>query len=169
MRYHGNTSNLVICLQPLDLPKKKINLVHPTSPGIPTRLLHKGARSTKRKRRRTIPNIKLHRLPVDDLVTQLVRDILGFLPLTELQPSSPNYIYFRVIGMRLQMEEVLEKIKVGLHPQESITQMNKDRDVKNRIRGQVMHLDPQWGRRPWKKSETGKPRPRKITDLFPSS
>ena len=60
----------------------------------------------------------------------------------KLQPSSPNYIYFRVIGMRLQMEEVLEKIKVGLKPQESFTQMNRDRDVKNRIRGQVVHLDP---------------------------
>ena len=144
MSYHGNTSNLVIRLQPLDLPKNKVDLVCLASPGVPTQPLHRGARSTKRKRRRQIPDIKPHRLPLDDLVTQLIRDILGFLPLTELQPSSPNYIYFRVIGMRLQKEEVLEKIKVGLNPQESITQMNKDRDVKNRIRGQVMHLDPQW-------------------------
>ena len=142
VRNHRSTANLVIRLQPFNLPKKKINLVRPASPRIPTRLLHRGTRNTKRKRRRKIPNIKLHRLPVDDLVTQLVRDILGFLPLMELQPSSPNYIYFRVIGMRLQMEEVLEKIKVGLNPQESITQMNKDRDVNNRIRGQVMHLNP---------------------------
>ena len=40
------------------------------------------------------------------------------------------------------MEEVLEKIEVGLNPQESFTRMNNDRDVKNRIRGQVTHLDP---------------------------
>ena len=41
------------------------------------------------------------------------------------------------------MEEVLEKIEVGLNPQESFTEIDKDRDVKNRIRGQVMHLNPQ--------------------------
>ena len=40
------------------------------------------------------------------------------------------------------MKEILEKIKVGLNPQKSFTQMNKDRDVKSRIRGQVMHLNP---------------------------
>ena len=40
------------------------------------------------------------------------------------------------------MKRVLEKIKVGLNPQESFTQMNKDQDLKNRVRGQVMHLNP---------------------------
>ena len=40
------------------------------------------------------------------------------------------------------MKEILEQIEVGLNFQESFTQMNKDRDVKNRIRGQVMHLNP---------------------------
>ena len=96
----------------------------------------------KRKRRRKIPNIKPHRLPVDDFVTQIIRHVLGFPPLTELQPGSPNYMYLRIVGMEFQMEEILEKIKVGLNPQESFTQMNKDRDVKSRIRGQVMHLNP---------------------------
>ena len=33
-------------------------------------------------------------------------------------------------------------VTAGLNPQESFTQMNKDRDVKNRIRGQMMHLNP---------------------------
>ena len=44
--------------------------------------------------------------------------------------------------MGLQMEEISKKIEVGLDPQESFTEMDKDRDVKNRIRGQVMHLNP---------------------------
>jgi hypothetical protein len=44
--------------------------------------------------------------------------------------------------MGLQMKEVLEQIEVELNPQESFTEMDKDRDVKNRIRGQVMHLNP---------------------------
>ena len=40
------------------------------------------------------------------------------------------------------MKEILEKIKVGFNPQKSFTQMNKDRDVKNRVRDQMMHLNP---------------------------
>ena len=43
--------------------------------------------------------------------------------------------------MGFQMKEILEKIEVGLDPQESFTEMDKDRDVKNRIRVQVMHLN----------------------------
>ena len=102
-----------------------------------------GARSAKRKRRIKVSNIEPHLFPVDDLVTQLIRDILGFLPMTKLQPSSPNYIHLRNVGMRFQMKEILKQVEVGLNPQESFTEVDKDRDVKNRIRGQVMHLNPQ--------------------------
>ena len=101
-----------------------------------------GARSAKRKRRRKIPNIKPHRLLVDDLITQIIRNILGLLPLTELQPNSPNYVYLRIIGMGFQMEEILKQIKVGLDPQKSLAKMDENRDVDNRVRGQVMHLNP---------------------------
>jgi len=44
--------------------------------------------------------------------------------------------------MGLQMKEILEQVEVGLDPQESFTKMNKDQDVKNGIRGRVMHLNP---------------------------
>ena len=112
-RNHRCTTNLVICLQPLDLPEKEVNLVSPTPLGILIRLLHRGARSAKRKGRRKIPNIKPHRLPVDDLVTQIIGDILGFPPLMKLQPSSPNYIHLRIVGMRFQMKEILKQVKSG--------------------------------------------------------
>ena len=98
--------------------------------------------SASRKRRRKIPNIKPHRLPVDDLITQIIRNILGLLPLMELQPSSPNYIYLRIVGMGFQMEQILKQIKVGLDPQKSLVKMDENRDVENRARGQVMHLNP---------------------------
>ena len=39
------------------------------------------------------------------------------------------------------MEEILKQVEVGLNPQKSFTKMDKDRDVKNRIRGQVMYLN----------------------------
>ena len=40
------------------------------------------------------------------------------------------------------MKEILEQIKIGFDPQESFTKMNEDGDMQNRIRGQVMHLNP---------------------------
>jgi len=108
MHNYGSTANLVIRLQPLDFPKEKVYLIDIATPGIPARLLHRRAGSSKRKKRRHVPNIKPHLLPVDDLVTQLVRDISWLLPLKKLQPSASNYIYLRVIGMRFQMKEILE-------------------------------------------------------------
>jgi len=84
MHNHRSTANLMISLQPLDFSKEKIDLTSIAAPGIPARLLHRGPRSAKRKRRRKIPNVKPHLLPIDDLVTQLVRDVLGFLPLAKL-------------------------------------------------------------------------------------
>jgi hypothetical protein len=41
------------------------------------------------------------------------------------------------------MKEILKQVEVGLNPQEGFTQVDKDRDVKDGIRGQVMHLNPQ--------------------------
>jgi len=43
MRNHRSTANPVIRLQPLDLPKKKVNLIPPASLGVSIRLLHRGA------------------------------------------------------------------------------------------------------------------------------
>ena len=77
----------------------------------------------------------------------------------ELQPSSPNYIYLRIIGMGFQMEEILKKIKVGLDPQKSLAKMDENRDVENRVRDQVMHLKPPIEKEARKKLEIGKPRP----------
>jgi hypothetical protein len=48
--------------------------------------------------------------------------------------------------MGFQMKEILEKIKVGLNPLEGFTQVDKNRDVKDGIRGQVMHLNPPNGK-----------------------
>ena len=42
MRNHRSTANLVVCLQPLNLPEKKVNLVPPAPLGIPIQLLHGG-------------------------------------------------------------------------------------------------------------------------------
>jgi hypothetical protein len=40
------------------------------------------------------------------------------------------------------VEKITEYIKVGLNPQICFTQMDKDRDVKNGIWGQVVYLNP---------------------------
>ena len=54
------------------------------------------------------------------------------------------------------MEEILEKIEVGLDPQESFTEMDKDRDVKNRVRDQMMHLNPPMMKKASKEIRNGK-------------
>ena len=40
------------------------------------------------------------------------------------------------------MKEILKQIKVGLNSQKGLAQVDKDRDVEDGIRGQVMHLNP---------------------------
>ena len=40
------------------------------------------------------------------------------------------------------MEEILKQIEVGLDPQDGLAQMDKDKNMEDRIRGQVMHLNP---------------------------
>jgi hypothetical protein len=162
VRHHRCTCNLVFHLQNFNLPKEKVHLVCPASLGIPTRSLHRGTRSAKRKGRRKIPNREPHLLPVDDLVTQLVRDVLSLLPLKKLQPSSPDYIYLRFVGMGFQMEEILKQIEVELNPQESFAKIEKNRYVENGVRGQVMHLNPPMEKEDQKKSKTGKSRPRRT-------
>ena len=54
------------------------------------------------------------------------------------------------------MKEILEKIKVGLNPQKGFTQTNKNRDVKNRVRGQMMHLNPPMIKKTSKEIKNGK-------------
>ena len=40
------------------------------------------------------------------------------------------------------MKKIPKQIEVGLDPQKGFTQVNKNRDVEDGIRGQVMHLNP---------------------------
>ena len=44
--------------------------------------------------------------------------------------------------MGFQMKEILKQVKMGLDPQESFTQVDRNRDVENGVRGQMMHLNP---------------------------
>ena len=59
----------------------------------------------------------------------------------QLQTRTPHYIYFGFTGMGFQVEEVMEKIKMGFDPQKSFTEMNKNGNVKDRIWGQIMCLN----------------------------
>ena len=54
------------------------------------------------------------------------------------------------------MKEILEQIKIGFDPQESFTKMNEDGDMQNRIRGQVMHLNPPMMKKTSKEIRDGK-------------
>ena len=71
------------------------------------------------------------------------------------------------------MEEILKQIEVGHNPQESFVKMDKNRDVKNRVRSQVMHLNPPMEKEApeeIRNRKTEAPKNiRKTIDLFPSS
>ena len=54
------------------------------------------------------------------------------------------------------MEEILKQIEVGHNPQESFVKMDKNRDVKNRVRSQVMHLNPPMEKEAPKEIRNGK-------------
>jgi len=59
-----------------------------------------------------------------------------------MQPGSPNYIHLGFVGMRFQMKKVLKHIEVGFNPHKGLAQVDKDGNVEDRVRGQVMHLNP---------------------------
>ena len=71
------------------------------------------------------------------------------------------------------MKEVLKQIEVGLDPQKGFTQVNKNRDVEDGIRGQVMHLNPPVVEEATEKIRNGKivapENMRKKNDRFVSS
>jgi len=82
MHYHRCTADPVLHFRPLYLPEKVVDLIYIATLGILAWFLHIGARGSERKRRRYVPNVKPPLFPVDELITQLVRDVFRFLPLT---------------------------------------------------------------------------------------
>ena len=61
--------------------------------------------------------------------------------MTQLQTRATNNIYDGRTWLGFQMKKMLEKVEVGLDPQIGFTKMDKNRNVKDGIRGQVMHLN----------------------------
>jgi hypothetical protein len=56
----------------------------------------------------------------------LVRYVPGFHTLAKLQTRTPDYIYLSIIRLGLQMEKMLEKIKMGFDTQKCFTEMYKN-------------------------------------------
>jgi len=79
----------------------------------------------KRKRRRKIPNIKPPLLPIDDLVTQLIGDILWFLPLTKLNPAPPTTFILESLGWGFRWKKYWNKSKWGAIPKKASQRWTK--------------------------------------------
>ena len=129
MHNYGSTANLVIRLQFLYFFEEKIHMTNISTPGILARSLNRGAGSPTRRRGWVILNIKPHLLPVDDFVSQLIRDAQQFLTLAKLHASTPNYIYFGVTRLEFQMKEILTEIEMRFDPKKGFTKMYKNRDM----------------------------------------
>jgi len=104
-------------------------MIYIATPGIPARSLNRGAGSPTRKRGWVVLNIKPHLLPVDDFVSQLIRDVLRFLTLAKLHASTPDYIYIGVTRLEFQMKEILKEIEMRFDPNKGFTKMYKNRDM----------------------------------------
>ena len=137
-------------------------MVHISSSGIPASPFNGRASRSTGKSWRLVLDVEPKVLPVDNHAGHLIRDVLRTYTPTQLQTRTSHYIYFGVTRLGFQVEEVLEKIKMGFDPQKSFTKMDKNRNVKDRIRGQVMRLNPPVMQRPRKKSEVGIPRLRRT-------
>jgi hypothetical protein len=57
------------------------------------------------------------------------------------------------------MEEVAEEVEVGFYPQEGLIEMNKNRNVENRVRVKVMKLNAIIEKKASEKIEFGRARP----------
>jgi hypothetical protein len=42
-----------------------------------------------------------------------------------LEPDTTNFIHGTLVGLWLEMEEVVKEVEVGFYPQEGFTEMNK--------------------------------------------
>jgi len=109
---------------------------------IPLVTLLRRPRSPLRESRSMIANIKPLGPPIPNLTTQSIWNILLCHARTKLKIGTSYSSNILQIGKWIQGKETFEKIKMGIDPKESFAQMNKNCYVQDRIRGQMMKLNP---------------------------
>ena len=87
-------------------------------------------------------DIKPLSFPIPNLTAQSIWDILLRHTRAKLEISTPHPSYIPKIGTRIQGKETLEKIKMGINPKKCLTQMDKNSYMQDRVRGQMMKLNP---------------------------
>ena len=95
-----------------------------------------------RQRRGEVFCIKLETPPTRKAGRGAILDVFYPPTLFQLKAASPYFTRILQIWKRFQMEEIAEEIPVGLDPQECFAEMNKDRNVKNGVWGQMLDLNP---------------------------
>ena len=97
--------------------------------------------------------------PITNLTTRSIRNILPRHHRMKLKIGSTNRGNIRKIRIRAQEEQDLEQIKVRVDSKKSLAQMNKNGNMEDGSRSQMMKLDPP------EKEET----PQEVADGNPQS
>ena len=116
-------------------------------------------RNSIRQRRRMIVYIKPLGPPVTNLTTGSIRDIFPRHFRSKLKIGSNNRGNIQKVWIRVQEEKTLEQIKVRVDSKKSLAQMNKNGNMEDGSRSQMMKLDPP------EKEET----PEEVVDGNPQS
>jgi hypothetical protein len=72
---------------------------------------------------------------------ELVRDVILFHPLPQLQSDTTDFIHGTLARLWFEMEVVAKEVEAGFYPQEGFTEMNKNGNMENRIGVEMMELD----------------------------
>ena len=78
----------------------------------------------------------------------------------KLDTHTTDYIQSSGVRLGLKMEEVAEKLKMGLNAHKSFAQVYEDGKMNKRIGGKMMKLDPIIIQEPRKEIRAGRPNPR---------
>ena len=92
-----------------------------------------GSRNSVRKRRLMIINVKPHGLPITNPTARSLWNIRLHHFWLKHKIGTPNCGFILKAQIRIQKEQTLKEIKMGIDSKECLTQMNKNSNVENRI------------------------------------
>jgi hypothetical protein len=91
-----------------------------------------------RKRRGHIGSIKPVDTPIPHRINQVIIKILNFATPAKLNPTATKSIGIITTGLGFQMKEVAKKREGRRNFKESFTKMNKDRNMEDNIRSEMV-------------------------------
>ena len=120
-------------------------------------VINQGSRSrVNNKRRNQIGGVKPVSTPIPHRINQVIVKELAFKTLAKLNPAATKNMGVITAGLWLQTEEVSKERKRRRNSKERFTKMNKNREMKDGIRSEMVQGNPKILEEPMKKGRSGK-------------